>query len=561
MTENIKNILFTPATKNIKQVLGNSESFYIVPDYQRPYDWGDENVENLFDDIYEAFKDAQFEEYNLANYFLGSIILIQRDNMLEVVDGQQRLTTLTILFCVLRDFYLQNNKEIINNIKSLVNDEYRLRFITQLHNQNNFQQEILQQIKIPTPLPSIEERKKNKFINTVLIFKNKLDELMKVSDIEEIKKFADFINNNVNMITITCNDKSYAIKLFQTLNDRGLNLSNSDLLKSYLYGECKTEMDRRTFINDWNNIENIAKDIDEKLEDLLTYYEYYLLASNPKKQLYEELVKKVKGNKPVDIVYDIKTFITCFKEIDDDDSELIYSFYYLLNQVFWKSILTTAKKANYSNFNLLCRELRKMFYLYWIAGYTSSKVKHLTFNIIDWIESNKDIEFITKKIEEKINDDNVIELALKNIKGNAYEESWLKPLLILIEYSRTDGTKPAFIETNNKLHVDHILPIKWDSIDEWKKLGWDNTSANQWLNKIGNLTLLSYKKNIAQKNDPPLLKHKIYKTGYGGKTAFEISKDIIEDLEKGYWRKEEVEKRQGRIIGEIIKLFGIEIEI
>src|SRR6478735_1003669 len=95
---------FKPLSLSIKELFGNADALYKIPKYQRPYKWENEQVEKLWDDIYEAFENDE------QNYFLGSIITAKpRDDeksaYVDVVDGQQRLTTLMILCCVVRDLY------------------------------------------------------------------------------------------------------------------------------------------------------------------------------------------------------------------------------------------------------------------------------------------------------------------------------------------------------------------------------------------------------------------------------------------------------------------------
>ncbi|MPN05739.1 hypothetical protein SDC9_152992 [bioreactor metagenome] len=104
--------MFTPHSLMIQQIFGDSNALYQIPRYQRPYRWIDDQVEKLWDDLYEAFQEGT------ENYFLGSIILAA-DNIksayYDVVDGQQRLTTLTILLCVIRDLFPnlnQNNSDL-----------------------------------------------------------------------------------------------------------------------------------------------------------------------------------------------------------------------------------------------------------------------------------------------------------------------------------------------------------------------------------------------------------------------------------------------------------------
>lgn len=549
MAEDLTGV-FKPEAKTIKKIFGDMDSYYRVPDYQRPYSWGSEQIEQLFDDLFDAFNDS--ENPSKTSYFLGPIILIKTKDDFEIVDGQQRLTTLTILFCVLRDLYLKDDDIIINSIRSVTGKKnYRLRLVTQFDQQNKFEKEILEKVKLPTKELSTAEREKDKFTNAVLIFKERLDKLTE----EKRRQLTDFILDNAVMITITCSNKSYAIKLFQVLNSRGLDLYPSDLIKSYLYGKC-AEDKRGQFTSSWRQIEEICSNVEEDLTDMFTVYEYYLLASNPKKSLYDELEAKFKSEDPNTAIYKFKNFVDAFKGIYTSDSKIIYSFYYLPNQVFWKAVLTTARVENLEPFEDFCKDVSRMYYLYWIGGYTSSKVKQITFNIIEWIKQKKTINYIEDGIAKKLVEDDVISRARRNLDNDAYDESWLKPLLVLTEYDQTDSSKIAFIELNNKLHVDHILPKKWSSVKEWKEL-WTEEQAKKWVNRIGNLTLLSGRKNISQQNDPPSKKKEMYEKGYGGKTSFEISKQVIEVFKKDGWQPKNAEDRQELLMKKISTLLTI----
>jgi hypothetical protein len=152
--------------------------------------------------------------------------------------------------------------------------------------------------------------------------------------------------------------------------------------------------------------------------------------------------------------------------------------------------------------------------------------------------------------------DNVIKRMTENLQNDAYGESWAKPLLALIEYEQTDESKNSFFSLDKNIHADHILPLRWDLVAEWNSQ-WKKEDADQCINRLGNLTLLSGKKNMAQHNDPPNKKRDMYKIGQGGTTAFEISKMVLEKLKTGKWTKDDIEERQEWIINETLKLLGL----
>jgi uncharacterized protein with ParB-like and HNH nuclease domain len=475
----------------------------------------------------------------------------------EVVDGQQRITTLTILFCVLRDFFLKTDRHIADAIKSHLNEKYRLRLITQSFYQNQFEQEILNQVKFPTKRLTGEERKHKKYLNAVLIFKQKLAELAETGGIEAIENLSKYIFRNVVVITITCLRQEHAIKLFQVLNSRGLDLTNADLIKSYLFGELGDDQQKDQFISSWEQIETLSREIKETTNDLLTYYQYYLIAKNPERTLFEELKNQFKNKNSNEIIHDFLGLVKSLSTIKAERSKLLYSYVYLPNQVFWKSILATAIKCEYLEFHDLCKELRRLYYCYWIAGFTTSKIKQISYNLINWIKENKPINVIAEGINKKLAEDNVIKRMKENIEGDVYGYSWLKPLLILIEYNLSDSSIAPFIETDKDIHADHILPQGWSEIKEWKE-NWNEESAEKWLNRIGNITLLSASKNIRARNWKFDEKMDIYRGKYeDGYTVFIMSQKVADNTN---WTKTELEARQDWILREIGKLFEIGFE-
>lgn len=300
--------IFKPHSLTIGELFGNKDALYQIPRYQRPYSWGDDQLTKLWDDLREA------QQYD-PNYFLGSVITAKPEeasNYLDIVDGQQRLTTLLILLCVCRDLYPNINEEIIEvdpfaidatTVKSSIrlNDRFeRLRLKTHSNHESDFQNLIIKEgASILNRRPykkdlRIEEAPNFKFMNTSTFFREKLTDLGEA----ETGQFLNYLFNKVKIIRIDCQSVSFAIKLFQVLNDRGLDLSNSDLIKSFLIGrihklfdednEVKKQKEDR-FMDDWKSCENIAIETEENMNNLFVMYEYSLLAKNPERSLYDEL--------------------------------------------------------------------------------------------------------------------------------------------------------------------------------------------------------------------------------------------------------------------------------
>jgi len=552
--------IFKPESLSIRAVF-DSENYYRIPSYQRPYSWDNEQIDELWDDLMDAF------EENKEEYFLGSIIVSkgETDKYLEVIDGQQRLTTLMILFCSLRDLYFKEHKDkntILARIRSLEDSENRLKLRTQKHHQNKFEQEIINGIDFQKKR-RITEIKSDKYINAALRFKDKIEKIKE--DSEKIENFKDYLLNNVKVILVKCSNPSFAMKLFEVLNTRGLDLTAADIIKSNLMGRLKEE-DWDTFEQEWISIEEKSKQTGVTIQDFFTYYEYYLIAKNPKRTLQDELTKVFSKQKPLETISDFKKFIDFYISMDEEKSKIFYSLKYLKHDVYWKSIILTAQMSEWEKVDIkkLGVLLRKFYYLYWIADYTTSKTKQTSFNMVAWIKEGKKISEIEKEIEKKILEDRIVTRLLDGLTGNAYDAAWCKPLLLLIEYEEMDTPRQDFISIDKEIQVEHILPRAYKKYPYWMK-NFTEEQAESLVNTIGNLTLLSGKKNIAAscKAFPKKIKENYDKTGQDGITRFLITQDLVnkfKQTENAEWNEESITKRRKWILKRIKDIFKIDFQ-
>ena len=580
--------IFKPSSLTIKQLFGNTDALYQIPRYQRPYSWGDDQLEKLWDDLLEA-------KENDPNYFLGSVITAkpqETSSYLDIVDGQQRLTTLTIMLCVFRDLYPEINSHIVDIDPTAIdnrivtssikyNDRFeRLRLITHSNHQSDFDKLVLNEDVTAHKKPykkdlRKEEEPKFKFQNTANFFTEKLTEIGK----EEAGELLNYIFNKIKIIRIDCQSVSFAIKLFQVLNDRGLDLSNSDLIKSHLIGKIQRlyekdeELRRRKedqFMDDWKICESHANHTETTMNDLFVMYEYYLLAQNPKKSLYDELVNQLEGKDPNQVIAEIRNFITAYKEeLFDKEDKLIYSFRYLRWGMYWRSILLTALTERYTEYNQLAEALRRFYYLNWIAGFTLNRIKQISFNLIKWIKEGKGIKEIKSELEKNLEQNNTISRAIDSLDGEVYFEKWCKPLLFMIEYNQSDDSNLHFLSVGDtKTHVEHILPRAYHDKKDWELFHKDDDVQN-WLNSGANLTLLSGSKNISASNEGLERKMKSYNgkgyyaDDYEGITSFQITQRIVNDYNakkyEGKWNWEALEDRWQWFCTEVEKILEIDL--
>lgn len=553
--------IFKPQSLTIGALFGNKDALYQIPRYQRPYSWGEDELSKLWDDLIEA---QQVE----PNYFLGSIITAkpeEANNYLDIVDGQQRLTTLLILLCVCRDLYPELNAENIEKdpftvdnsmikISIKLNDRFeRLRLKTHSNHESDFQDLIIKEGKASQnrrPYKKelrIEQEPKFKFRNTAAFFTEKLEELGK----EQTGIFINYLFNNVKIIRIDCQSVSFAIKLFQVLNDRGLDLSNSDLIKSFLIGKIhkKYEADAELrkqyedqFMDDWKGCETMAIDTEESMNNLFVMFEYYLLAKNPEKSLYDELKTLFEKEDPNKVIKQFKDFVSEYKfKVYLSKNPIIYSLFYLRWSVYWRTIVTTALHVKYPWFDEFLIIFRRYYYLNWIAGNTLSKIKQTSFNLIGHLRAHQPIEFINEELNKQL-DNEVLERAVNSLNGDIYFEPWCKPVLFLIEYEQQDNP-PFFDMGDRNIQTEHILPRAYEKVDEWGYAK-NITDLDEWLHSGANLTLLSGQKNLDAKNYPFETKIQSYdSTGLEDEndkklTSFKITQNIVNDYNANKFNKE-----------------------
>jgi len=577
---------FKPQNLTVSALFGNTDARYQIPQYQRPYKWGDDQVDKLWDDLWEAYQN------NETSYFLGSIITAKpegENHYLDIVDGQQRATTLMILFCACRDIFPDINKVAddptiivdISTINSAIqqnNRVDRLRLHTHSNHQSDFKRIILEQgatLKALKPTKkqlAFDEEPKYKFHNTAFIFRERL----KALGIEKAGDFINFIFNRVQIIRIDCTSVGFAIKLFQVLNDRGLDLTNSDLIKSFLLDQVYRRNNddpatkvllEKQFMDDWKSCETVANSTDYSLNDLFVLYQYYLLAQNPKKSLSDELQARFKDMNPNDVIADVKAFCESYKNnFYDTNDKTVSSLWYLPWSFYWRSILLTAKHTNYAEFDRLKKLVHRFYYLHWIAGDTLTKIKQFSFNLIKSVKDKKSIDLIEQEMEAKINDDKVIERVVAEIESpNLYFQRWCKPLLFTIEYNITDAEEIEFLAMEDRnIHVEHILPRAYSIVSGWEHI--DEKTQLEWIDSGGNLTLLSGKKNIEASNSAFSTKISVYtgKGRYGEDdkkiTKFQMTQNIVNEYKQGVfvnWNKDTIHKRFGWFLRNVEEIFNI----
>ena len=339
--------------ESLKKVLCDDERFYQIPDYQRPYSWDKDNVSDLISDLVTSYIN-NIEE----NYFCGSLVLVQGDKgRLDIIDGQQRVTTFTILACVIRDLYYDILDEKQKDyIKLSIQDKYentkrKLKFLTNDKYQLDFEETVLKKINFVSNKNDYEKDfPKNRYLQNAHFIRDNIKENFGNFNID-VNKFVIWLYEKIVLTTILCPNADSAIRIFNVLNDRGMPLSPIDILKSSLMQRILNEEDKNTFKVSWEAIITKLEFNDIAFEDMLNSYLYYKLGDNPSARIDTELMdifkKENKLENPLEIISEIKKFSDSYIEILTLKNKYIFCLKYLKHRIYWTSILASAKFVKY----------------------------------------------------------------------------------------------------------------------------------------------------------------------------------------------------------------------
>ena len=277
--------------KTIKELLTDKRSDFLIPDYQRPYAWSEDECSTLWDDLFTfAIPNGDCEAFDTSSeYFLGPIVTFKNENeKLEIIDGQQRLTTIMLL---LRAFY-----DKFGSMKDERSVDTRKNIAACVWKTDEFDEPDMDQLKIESEVASDEDREQflqilkdgkvdnnsSNYAKNFQFFQSKIAELVNEWPTYTVY-LARRILNNVILLPIEAESQGTALRIFSTLNDRGLPLSDADIFKSQFYKYYSDKGEKDSFVKRWKTLEEGARDLSRPkqgtpMNELFTRYMYYLRA-------------------------------------------------------------------------------------------------------------------------------------------------------------------------------------------------------------------------------------------------------------------------------------------
>ncbi|WQZ15409.1 DUF262 domain-containing protein [Helicobacter pylori] len=553
---------------NLRDIL-KDELYYQIPIYQRPYQWTEENCEKLLDDLF-----FNYEDDRESDYFCGSLVLIlisedsKKAKTYDVVDGQQRLSTFILLAKVLSALYSERlTEESKDYLQESLITKYgkkdRLNFsAVGFNSKKDFQYALTSFNDAPV------SNNKNNYLKNAICLKNYL----KKKEIEDINDFIEWLYFKVVFITITCPDADKALRIFNVLNTRGLPLNATDIFKGELLKELAKEEDQKKLVSRWNALSQKCSDNDLTMETLFSWYLTYLESKTSREKMEKRLVTWFKNlNKtPLEYLDGVEDFYNAYGKVLEMQDRHAHLLSYK-DDDYWHVILCASILHHYSDQDIeaLKELLVKFYYQDWVAGQTKSTRSQTCCNIINALKEKQSVENIASIVKKYFKDKNITQRFKENLQdSNLYtkfyfagksvkKNSWLKPILILVEYFMSDDANPTYIKMDDDLHVERILPQNPDLSSQWVK-DFSEEERGLYTHSLANLTLLGGKKNTKALSQVLNQDFKEKKEIYMGKTialdnkktfkvmtCYKMTIDVAQYTE---WMPKSLEKRKEELI-------------
>ncbi len=470
--------------KTIKDLFQDKKSDFLIPDYQRPYAWGENECQTLWEDIFSfAFPNDDYSRFDSENdeYFLGPIVTFKNENKkLEIIDGQQRLTTLMLL---LRAFYSKFDNMRDENSRTTREIIERCIWKT-----DEFEKPKMSELKIDSEVATDGDKEefleilrsglskngnKSKYAQNYKFFQNKISEFL--SNYPSYFSYLPVrILNNCILLPIEADNQDTALRIFSTLNDRGKPLSDADIFKAQFYKYYKSINLKNDFIEKWKNLEELCDKLFSNssgtpMDELFTRYMYFERAkqgissstTEALRKFYEkDSYKLLKNQTTLENLIDLADFWKDVAVQDDERfSDRVLRQLYILNYApngMWTYFISVYYLKNRDNDGKLNDEdfyyfLSKTIAFVWTYAITNPGVNALRSPI--YAEMLNIVKEQTVNFERyKFDEDTVKSLF------NAYSFSNIRPLTkSMLVWWMFQNPNQGLLSLDTSIEIEHIF--------------------------------------------------------------------------------------------------------
>lgn len=533
----------------------SSDFDYNIPSFQRPYSWTEDQTRELFNDLHDFYVEESSEE----QYFLGSIVLVKEDDKphSEVIDGQQRLTTLTILLAALTSRLTGDDRADFKNYiiepgrasQGIVpKPRLQLRKVD-----NPFFCTYVQEMQFdklfglnPDMLPTEAQQ------NILLIAKLLMDLLVaNFASEAELVRFGAFLVQRCLLIVVSTPTEQSAFRIFSVMNNRGMDLLVTDIIKADVIGAITPDSWQQDYNEKWESLEiQLGR---SGFNDLFGHIRMIRMKAKAKKSLQEEFYKFVLPAITCPIAIDfidntLEPFANAYDIISSshyagaEDVNNILRWLNRIDNSDWLPVAMLYYVKHKDNAVLLQRFFSKLERL---AAYMRISSTDVTHRIDRYAKVLADLENpavadFGPSIELSAAE---IQDFLTRLGSDVYKMTSNKRnyLVLRLDSFVSDGS--AYYDSK-LLTIEHVLPQTVAPGSQWEKDWPDPVEREKWLHKLGNILPLSKRKNSqAQNYEFPVKKEKYFKTK--GVSSFALTTQV---LNYTTWTPAIVQKRQSELI-------------
>lgn len=554
------------ATEYPLQRIFSKEFAFTIPLYQRPYAWTNEQAEELIEDLIAALGDGNDSIDEINPYFLGSIVLIKKEDQpdAEVVDGQQRLSTLTILFAVMRTLvqpqYVTTFTKLLYEEGDIFLNEPNCYRLTLAKRDAEFFQEYIQNEGGIGKLndlnaATLSDSRKNIKDNALLFVKK----LQKVSE-NQRDRLAQFIIKKCFLVTVSTPDLESAYRIFSVLNERGLDLSLTDILKAEIIGlipkpqneaytikweDTQDSLGRETFQDLFAHIRMIYRKAKLGSSVLKEFREHVHPAENPQQFIDKTLCP----------LADALNVIKTATYQSDKHAEEVNKLFKQLSRIDnsdWipPAILYLSRNHNFSERLVqFFTDLDRLAAGLMIRRANINERIERYGRLLTAIEHGEDLYTSDSPLQITSEEKNNI---LKMLDGDLYLTQKIRLYVLLrLDAALSEGEASYNFPI---ITVEHVLPQNPASNSIWMKWFPSPEERETYVHRIGNLVLLSSAKNSQAQNYDFELKKQKYFTTKTGISPFALTTQVLNEQE---WTPEVIERRQEELIGVLKRVWRL----
>lgn len=557
--------------------------WYCIPDYQRAYVWDTDQVRDLLDDTISAYR-----ENKEAQYFLGSMVLKINEKSennvsyteYELLDGQQRITTVFLILACMRDMltdYPQYQNSLAGFVyqaeDAILQQPERMRIIFNIRSDvRDFVNEHIKPLHGTCDSALLEDKMQAKDVN--ISIRNMANAMLVAHEFLEENKseiigYLSYFLNKVLMIYVATEELQDAFQLFTVLNNRGVKLSSSDILKAENLKELSVA-DRTSWATRWEEMETyFGEDFDKFLSHirtilvkkkqtttLLKEFDEFVYSN----QEYDRTQKKYVPRTPIlrrgkDTFELLCSYYHTYQEVFDTDHSVVTGDYEITNYLklmetgfgadYWIApVLDYYRKYRRRGFVAFLKALDRKLSADWITAATPTVRMENVNAILREIEASQDSAALLQSKTFTINKSDFERV----INGDIYGRSFAKYLLLKLDLIYRGSSTPMIPQAIAS--IEHILPRNPSADSQWVK-DFSAAEREEWTNKLGNLVLISRRKNTAQGNRDYVEKKEKY---------FEKNIEMFPNSIRIYqnypeWKLSDLKKNHSDVVTELLNVY------